>query len=94
MTTQTLQKSPEIVIAENCHSLICRIRARVDALSDLLRSRLAQRAALHQLRRLDAHRLDDIGLGDPQHQRQRFGVYFDTESDVTAGLQHRLDIRR
>ena len=94
MTTQTLQKSPEIMIAENCESLICRIRTRVDTVIDLLRSRLAQRAALRQLRRLDARRLDYIGLGDPQHQRHRFGVYFDTESDVTAGLQHRLDIRR
>jgi uncharacterized protein YjiS (DUF1127 family) len=94
MTTQTLQKSPEIIIAENCHTLACRLRARVEALLDALRSHFSRRLALRELRRLDARRLDDIGLGDPQHQRRRFGVYFDTGADGAVELQHRFDIRR
>ena len=94
MTIQTLQKSPEIVIAENCHSLVCRIQARVKSLQEALRSAYARRVALRELRRLDARQLDDIGLGDPQHQRHRFGVYFDSGGNSAAEAHHRLDIRR
>lgn len=94
MTAQTLQNCPQVWYLDDCRSLFGRLVAHLYAAGESLRARLAKRTGLRELRRLDAHLLEDIGLADPEHQRRRFGAYFELASDNPARLLNRLDIRR
>ena len=86
MSTRTMQNSATAAVIDECSSWIERgliLAARAIAAARARQDRKAQR---RHLGRLSQARLRDIGLDDPQRQRQLLGAYLDAEGD---GLDER-----
>ena len=86
MSAQTLQQTTPAIVIDECSSWIERILVRAaQAVADG-RARRARRTQLRTLSGLSSARLRDIGLDDPQVQKELYGAYFDTGRERAEDL--------